>query len=138
MFYRHILIFIFVFTSTILQAQEDSDEIGADPQVKNSKVVGISGDRYGLFNLRKKNGPAYISLYPGLTYGFSEMLIKSRLGKADMAADLGLAQNVDYLFDLKSIDFQISENFGFTILGRTKCTAPTKIFNKFYIGHDFF
>ncbi|EMY70470.1 hypothetical protein [Leptospira vanthielii] len=48
------------------------------------------------------------------------MIIKSQLGKADMAADLSIEKNIDFLMDLKSVDFQISENFGFTILGRAK------------------
>ncbi|XDD47510.1 hypothetical protein AB3N60_05330 [Leptospira sp. WS39.C2] len=126
MFLRFIVLFISFISITHLNAQSIPEEEGTETPRNTTTSVGTSGDRYGLFGLRKKNGPDYISLYPGLTYGFSEMTIKSRLGKADMAADLGFERNVDYLFDLKSIDFQISENFGFTILGRTKPFSITR------------
>ncbi|TGM53748.1 hypothetical protein [Leptospira vanthielii] len=119
---RNIIILIFYFFVFInpIQSQEKVEENFPESKDNSSQSVGKSGDRYGVLNLRKKNGPNYISLYPGVTYGFSEMIIKSQLGKADMAADLSIEKNIDFLMDLKSVDFQISENFGFTILGRAK------------------
>ncbi|WP_244245530.1 hypothetical protein [Leptospira kemamanensis] len=71
------------------------------------------------FSLKKENGAKYITFYPGVQANLTDLSIVSNTGtRAVMRDDQRMDQNLNFLYDLKSPEWQIGENWGLFILNR--------------------
>lgn len=71
------------------------------------------------FSLKKDNGAKYFTFYPGVQANLSDLkIVSSTGGKAVMMDDQRMDQNLSFLYDLKSHEWQVGENWGLFILNR--------------------
>lgn len=71
------------------------------------------------FSLKKDTGAKYFSFFPGVQANLSDLTIVSSTGsRAVMMDDQRMDQNLTFLYDLKSPEWQIGDNWGLFILNR--------------------
>lgn len=71
------------------------------------------------FSLKKDNGAKYFTFYPGVQANLSDLkIVSSTGGRAVMVDDQRMDQNLSFLYDLKSHEWQVGENWGLFILNR--------------------
>ncbi|WP_239671533.1 hypothetical protein [Leptospira meyeri] len=71
------------------------------------------------FSLKKEEGAKYFTFYPGVQANLSDLkIVSSTGGRAVMMDDQRMDQNLSFLYDLKSHEWQVGENWGLFILNR--------------------
>ncbi|WP_244247465.1 hypothetical protein [Leptospira montravelensis] len=71
------------------------------------------------FSLKNENGAKYVTFYPGVQANLSDLkIVSSTGGRAVMMDDQRMDQNLNFLYDLKSPEWQMGENWGLFILNR--------------------
>ncbi|TGK50849.1 hypothetical protein EHQ16_05795 [Leptospira kanakyensis] len=71
------------------------------------------------FSLKKENGAKYFTFYPGVQANLTDLTIVSSTGsRAVMMDDQRMDQNLSFLYDLKSQEWQMGDSWGLFILNR--------------------
>lgn len=79
------------------------------------------------FSFKKENGSRFLTFYPGVQANLTDLTIQSDTGgNAVMKDDQRMDQNLTFLYDLKSPEWQIGENWGLFILNRNVNFRQTK------------
>ncbi|MDF3821643.1 hypothetical protein P3G55_17190 [Leptospira sp. 96542] len=79
------------------------------------------------FALKKADGAKYFTFYPGVQANLTDLtIISSSGGRAVMRDDQRMDQNLAFLYDLKSPEWQIGDNWGLFILNRNVSFRQSK------------
>ncbi|WP_244288359.1 hypothetical protein [Leptospira congkakensis] len=93
-------------------------------QIQNETIADPPSNTYTPepakeLSLKKEDGAKYFTFYPGVQANLSDLkIVSSSGGKAVMMDDQRMDQNLTFLYDLKSHEWQMGENWGLFILNR--------------------